>query len=337
MTPTADEIAVRAQLSDLLAGFIRTQSLAVAARLGVADVIGDEPWDVGDIAREVGAHEPSLYRLLRFLAGEGVFEETEPRRFRRTRLSDGLRSSAPLTVRYIALAMGAEQYRAWAQAPHSFVTGEPGFDQEFGLPYFEFLAQQPEASEVFNRAMAAGGRGRVEALIAHDWAPYGRVADIGGGTGTAIAAVLAANVHLTGVLFDRPTVVGPAHEALVRAGVADRCEVAGGDFFTDPLPAADAYLLTKILHDWNDERAGAILDNCRRSIGPEGTLLVVDDVMPSGADPGVPRHMDLHMLVIVGGQERTEEEWRDLLAEHAFELTRVVPAGPTNLIEARPV
>jgi SAM-dependent methyltransferase len=321
----------------MLFGFMRTQALFAAAKLGIADIVDGEPRDVGEIARQVGAGEASLYRLLRFLASEGVFEEVEPRRFTSSRLSDGLRSSAPLTMRYIAIAMGAEQYRGWSEALHSFVTGEPGFDREYGRSYFAYLAEHPDASAVFNRAMAAGTLARVEALIGFDWSNHARVADIGGGSGTALASVLAANPHLHGVLFDLPNVVEEAHDILEQAGVSDRCEIVSGDFFTDPLPPADAYVLAQILHDWNDDRAEAILRNCRRSIADGGRLLVVDGVVQAGPEPGFLKHMDLHMLVLVGGKERTEDEWRDLLAAEAFEIARITPAGPTNLIELRPV
>ena len=321
----------------MLFGFMRTQALSAAAKLGIADIVDGEPRDVGDIAREVGADEASLYRLLRFLASEGVFEEVEPRRFTSSRFSDGLRSSAPLTMRYIAIAMGAEQYRGWSEALHSFVTGEPGFDREYGLSYFGYLAEHPDASTVFNRAMAAGTRARIEALTGLDWSDHTRVADIGGGSGAAIASVLAANPHLQGVLFDLPNVVQEAPDTLKQAGVSDRCEIVGGDFFVDPLPPADAYVLAQILHDWNDDRAKAILRNCRRSIAGGGRLLVVDGVVPPGAEPGFLKHMDLHMLVLVGGKERTEDEWRDLLGTEAFEIAGIAPAGPAHLIEARPV
>lgn len=336
-TPTADDAAVRSKLSEILFGFMRTQALAAAAKLAIADVVADEPRDVAEIARQIGAHEPSLYRLLRLLASEGVFEEVAPRRFANNRLSNGLRSSAPLTIRYIAIAMGAEQYRGWSEALHSFLTGEPGFDRAFGVHYFDFLAEHPDASDVFNRAMAAGIRARIDALLGFDWSGYDRVADVGGGSGTAIAEILAANTHLHGVLFDLPTVVVEARETLEGAGVADRCEIVGGDFFADSLPPAEVFVLAQILHDWDDGRAAAILRNCRRSIPDGGRVLIVDGVVPPGSEPGFLRHMDLHMLVLVGGKERTEQEWRELLAAEAFEIAAVVPAGPTNLIEARPI
>jgi SAM-dependent methyltransferase len=336
-TPAPDDAAVRARLAEMLFGFMRTQALSAAAKLGIADIVDVEARDIRDIAREVGAGEASLYRLLRFLASEGVFEEVEPRRFTSNRLSDGLRSSAPLTMRYIAIAMGAEQYRGWSEALHSFVTGEPGFDREYGHSYFTYLAQHPDASAVFNRAMAAGIRARVEALIAFDWSKQARIADIGGGSGTAIASVLAANPHLHGVLFDLPNVVKEADGILEQAGVSDRCEIVSGNFFTDPLPPADAYVLAQVLHDWNDDRAAAILRNCRRSIADGGRLLVVEGVVPSGSEPGFLKHLDLHMLVLVGGKERTEEEWHALLAAEAFEIASIATAGPANLIEARSV
>jgi SAM-dependent methyltransferase len=336
-TPTPDEAAVRAELSVILFGFMRTQALSVAAKLGIADLIGDERRDVSDLARESGAHEPSLYRLLRLLTSEGVFEETEPRTFANNRLSDGLRSAAPSSMRYIAISMGAEMYRCWVSALHSFTTGEPGFDEQFGMPWFDYLAQHPEASDVFNRAMAAGTRTRLEALVRHDWSPFRRVADIGGGTGSTIAAVLVANPHLEGALFDLPTVVESAPEILERAGVTERCAVVGGDFFSDLLPPADAYLLVQILHDWNDERAATILRNCRRSIAADGRLLIVDGVVPPGSEPDALKHMDLHMLVMLGGKERDEEEWRELLAGEGFDLVRIAPSGAKHMIEARPV
>ena len=337
MRPTPDDAAVRAELSEILFGFMRTQALASAAKLGLADIVAGEPREVGEIAREVGADESSLYRLLRFLASQGVFEEVEPRRFAPTRLSRGLASSAPMTLRYIAIAMGAEQYDGWGDAAHSFVTGEAGFPLRYGESYFDYLAHHPEASTTFNRAMAAGTRARVDALVALDWSAHARVADIGGGSGTALASVLAAHPDLSGVLFDLPGVVAEAPAVLAEAGVSDRCEIVGGSFLTDPLPAADAILLSQILHDWNDEDSAAILRGCRRAIAADGRLLVLDGVVPSGPEPSFLKHMDLHMLVMLGGKERMEDEWRALLGAEGFEIVRISAAGPADLIEARPV
>lgn len=313
---------------------MRTQALSVIAKLGVADVLTSTPMDVSEIARRVSAHEPSLYRLLRFLATEGVFAEVEPRRFTETALSNGLRTDAPVTARWLAIMLGSEQYRSWGDALHSFMTGEPAFDQVYGSGFFDYLAEHPDASGTFDRAMAAGSQGRVADLLSYDWTGIERVADIGGGNGAALGVVLASNPHLRGVLFDLPTVVVAADEVLRDAGVLDRCDIVGGDFFTDSLPPADVYVLSQILHDWNDERASAILRNCRRTLADDGRLLLVEGIVPDGPEPDFGKLFDLHMLVLVGGKERTESEWRALLAQERFEFRQVTPDG---LIEARPV
>ncbi len=306
--PTSEHAEVRAQLFDMLVGFMRTQALSVIAKLGVADVLTSTPMDVSEIARRVSAHEPSLYRLLRFLATEGVFAEVEPRRFTETALSNGLRTDAPVTARWLAIMLGSEQYRSWGDALHSFMTGEPAFDQVYGSGFFDYLAEHPDASGTFDRAMAAGSQGRVADLLSYDWTGIELVADIGGGNGAALGVVLASNPHLRGVLFDLPTVVVAADEVLRDAGVLDRCDIVGGDFFTDSLPPADVYVLSQILHDWNDERASAILRNCRRTLADDGRLLLVEGIVPDGPEPDFGKLFDLHMLVLVGGKERTESE-----------------------------
>jgi hypothetical protein len=332
--PTPEQTEIRAQLFRMLTGFMRTQALSVVAKLGVADVVSTTPMDAAEIAARVGVHEQSLYRLLRFLATEGVFAEVESRRFTETALSNGLRADATVTTRWLAIMLGSEQYRAWADAMHSFLTGEPAFDEVYGQGLFDYFAEHPDASSNFDRAMAAGTRGRVAALLGYDWSGVERVADVGGGTGAALIAVLSSNPHLHGVLFDRPTVVAAANDALRAAGVLDRCDVVAGDFFADSLPAANVYVLSQILHDWNDEHAGAILRNCRRTLPDDGRLLLVEQVITDGPESDFGKLFDLHMLVMLGGKERTGQEWRELLASERFELGQVSSEG---LIEARPV
>lgn len=323
----------RGQLWDLLAGFMRTQAVSAAVQLGVPDLVGAEPLDVEEIAERVGAHSPSLYRLLRALAADGIFTEVDPHRFASTPLSEALRADAPLTMRPHALMLGAEHYRAWEEALHSFRTGQPGFDRVYGRPFFDFLSGHPDAEANFARAMASGAALRAELLAAYDWRRHETVADIGGGNGTALAAILAAHHHLRGSLFDLPGVVAGAFEVLEAAGVADRCDVVAGNFFDDPLPAADVYVLAQILHDWNDERAVAILRNCRRSLG-SGVLLLAEGILPDGPEPDFGKLFDLHMLVLVGGKERTLGEWDALVAAGGFEL---LPESEDGLLGARPV
>jgi SAM-dependent methyltransferase len=332
--PTPEQAEIRAQLFSMLAGFMRTQALSVIAKLGVADVVSTAPMDIAEIAARVGAHEPSLYRLMRFLATEGIFAEVESRGFTETALSNGLRVDAPVTTRWLAIMLGSEQFRSWGDALHSFVTGEPAFDEVYGRGLFDYLAEHPDASSNFDRAMAAGTRGRVAALLGYDWTGVERVADIGGGNGSALVALLSSNPHLRGVLFDLPTVVARANDVLRDARVLDRCDIVRGDFFADSLPSADVYVLSQILHDWNDERAGAILRNCRRTLPDDGRLLLVEQVITDGPESDFGKLFDLHMLVMLGGKERTEKEWRALLAVERFELGQITAEG---LIEARPV
>jgi SAM-dependent methyltransferase len=332
----ADEAAIREQLLDLLWGFIRTQALAAVAALGIADLVSEEPTDVEELARRAGAHAPSLYRLLRALSMYGVFAEAGPRCFVRTPLSDGLRTDAPQSARWSAILAGSDYYQGWSEALHSFRTGKPGFDRAFGLPYFDYLQQNAEASAVFNRAMGAGTQGRLVALVAYDWSSVRHVVDLGGGNGTALAAVLAANPQLTGSIFELEAALPAARTVMDRHGVASRCNFVAGNFLVDDLPPADAYLLSQILHDWDDRQAATILRNCKRSLQPDGRLLILDSVLAAGPTPDPRKLFDLHMLVLLGGKERTETEWTDLLSSEGFSLHEISAAGPSDLLEARP-
>jgi O-methyltransferase domain/Dimerisation domain len=328
--------ALRGELLELLGGFMRTQALAVAAQLGIADVVGDGPTPVDELAGRTGAHAPSLYRLLRLLASLGVFEETAPRQFGPTRLSDALRSDTPHSLRYLALAFAGPAYRAWAEAAQSFRTGLPTFDHVFGTPFFDYLSEHPEDAENFDRAMAGGARARAAAVADYDWGDVATVVDVGGGTGSLLASILDGNRELQGVVFDLPHVADKATAAFEAAGLAGRARAVGGNFFTDQLPAADAYVLGHILHDWSDDQSLQILRNVRRSIPDHGRLLVLENLVPEGNDKAWVKQLDLHMLVMLGGKERTESEWRDLLAAGGFTLVGVASSPAADLLEARP-
>jgi SAM-dependent methyltransferase len=233
--------------------------------------------------------------------------------------------------------MGAAPYRAWGEALYSFRTGRPAFEQVYGEPYFDYLAAHPEAGDVFDRAMAGGAQARVTALRGYDWSGVSTVADIGGGTGSLLTSLLTEHQTLRGVSFDLPHVAAKAADSFAAAGLAGRSEALGGDFFTDALPRADAYVLSSILHDWDDEHGLAILRNCRRSLPDHGRLLLLEHVVPPGSAPSWSKHLDLHMLILLGGKERTEAEWRLLLGETRFRLVRVEPGAGTDLLEAVPV
>ena len=322
------------QLLDMTWGYIVTQAVFIATQLGVPDVVSTVPMDVDEIARRIGADRSSLYRLMRFLASKGIFSQPKPQYFVETPLSNGLRTDAVNGEHWMALMRGAEFYRCWAEALQSFRTGKPVFELVYGLPFFEYLAQHPERSALFDKGMAEKASQKLSVLLSYDWKKANLITDIGGGNGSTIAAVLRSAPHLNGILFDLPTVVESADAILQKAGVRDRCKIIAGNFFKDPLPATDVMILSEILHDWDDEHARAILENCHRTLANDGRLLLVEGVVPDDQNPNEMKLMDLHMLVLLGGKERTESEWKTLLEKAGFQLARIYPAG---MIEARPV
>ncbi|MDQ3357106.1 MAG: acetylserotonin O-methyltransferase [Actinomycetota bacterium] len=328
--------AVRLQLLDVLGGFLYTQAIATVARLGVADIVGEEPVPVEELAARVGADPSALHRVMRLLAAVGIFSQAAPGAFVGTQLSDGLRDDRPDSVRYLAMQQGSPAYLAASEMLRCVRTGEPAAETVFGMPFFEYLATDAEASDVFNRAMAGGAAARASVALEYDWSGASVVADIGGGTGSLLSSVLGAQPHLRGVVFDLPHVAVEARPVIEAAGLSDRCETAGGDFFTEALPSADVYVLAQILHDWDDERAVAILRNCRRSIAEGGRVLVVEQVLPEGNEPSYGKLIDLIMLTLLGGKERTEAEWRTLLREGGFELVGVTTGPAASLLEAAP-
>jgi hypothetical protein len=326
------------KMNRLITGYWRTQVVYVAAKLGLADLLVDGPRTVADLARATQTHAPSLFRLLRGLASLGVFAEEADGRFGLTPLAECLRSDIPGSQRALAIMSGEEHYQAWGQLLYSVETGKIAFDKIYGQPVFEFLSQNLEQAKVFDAAMV-GVHGRETAAMtdAYDFSDIPVLADIGGGNGSLLTTVLTKHPHLRGILYDLPGVAERAKANLQAAGVAERCEVIGGSFF-EAIPAgADAYLMRHILHDWDDERATTILKNVRKAIRPNGRLLVVEGVIPPGNDPSFGKLLDLTMLVIPGGKERTEDEYRALFAAGGFELARIVPTeAEVSVIEGQP-
>ena len=235
--------------------------------------------------------------------------------------------------------MRKSRYRAWGDALHSARTGEAAFDRQFGMSFFEYLAQHPEADRVFNQAMTGWTTQLVDAVIdAYDFSRFGTIVDVGGSYGTLLAAVLRSNQTASGILFDQPHVAAAAKAHLASAGMAERCQTVGGDFFVEVPTGGDAYLLAQILHDWDDECSTAILRQCRRAMPVHGKLLMIELLLPPGEEPFFGKWLDLHILVMApGARERTAEEYRALLDSAGFELARVIPtrAGP-GIVEALP-
>jgi O-methyltransferase domain/Dimerisation domain len=322
------------QMLQLLNGFRVTQALYVAAQLNLADILKDGPQTAEALATTTGANADALYRVLRALASLGVFEEGPEGQFALTPLAALLQQDHPYSTRAQALFFGDEPYRAWGGLYDSVITGANAYERVFGAPHFEYLAQHPDQNEIFNQAMSASSRQAAMAIAGtYDFSAAGTVVDIAGGQGVLIAAILRASPALRGVLFDQPHVVENALPLLEAAGVADRCELASGDFFAS-VPSGDIYTLRHILHDWDDERAIAILRSCAKAMAPGGRTLVIESVIEPGNDPSPAKFLDLMMFVMNGGRERTAEEYRRLFAEAGLRLTRIIPtAGAESLIE----
>jgi SAM-dependent methyltransferase len=328
-----------ATLLQMMTGYWVSQALHVAAKLGIVDLLADGPVDCEDLALATNTHAPSLRRVLRALASVGVFTEVSPGSFALTPLAELLRTETPGSMRALAIMYAEEQYRAWGELLHSVRTGETAFEQQFGMGYFEYLAQHPESDRVFNEAMTGWTHQLVGAVVdTYDFSACKTVVDVGGGYGALLAAILQNNSGMRGILFDLPHVVASAEEQLAATEVADRCTFVGGDFFAEVPAGGDAYVLSQILHDWDDERCVAILGNCRQVIPDHGKLLVVELVLPPGDEPFLGKWLDLHMLVLLGGRERTAAEYNTLFRAAGFELARVVPTPPgPSVVEAVPV
>ena len=328
--PTAADMR---QMQFMLHGYRLTQSLAVAASLGLADLLGDGDKSADELAAATGANRDALYRMLRALASVGVFAETAEGRFTLTPLAELLRQDHPLSVRAQILYVADEPYRAWERLRHGVMTGENPFEQVFGAPHFQYMAQHPVSNERFNQAMSASSRQAARNIVAaYDFAAAGRVVDIAGGQGVLIAAILGAHPELHGALFDQPHVLANALPLLEAAGVADRCELVSGDFFV-AVPPGDTYTLRHILHDWDDDDCVAILRSCAQALAPGGRVLAIESVIEPGNNPSPAKFLDVMMFVMNGGRERTADDYSRLFAAAGLSLTRIIPAGAESLIE----
>jgi O-methyltransferase domain/Dimerisation domain len=325
-------------LLQLASGSWIGQAVHVAAKLGIADLLEDGPKSPATLAEATGAHAGTLHRLLRALASLGVFAEDADGRFALTSLAEGLRTNAPGSLRAYAIMMGEDwHWRAWGDLLNSVRTGQPAFEHVFGCPMFSYFGEHPEAARVFDAAMTSRtGQETAAVIAAYEWPASATIVDVGGGQGALLAAILARNPDVHGVLFDMPHVIAAARGLIEEAGLADRCELAAGDFFERVPAGGDLYLLKRVVHDWDDERASAILRSCRAAMGDRSRLLVIEHVLPPGNAPSWGKLLDLQMLVLTpGGRERDEAGFRALLASTGLRLERIIPAGPTaSLIEA---
>ncbi|HYH87152.1 MAG TPA: methyltransferase [Pyrinomonadaceae bacterium] len=332
----AQALPPEAFLTQLAFGALMTQALYVVAKLGIADLLKDEPLSIAELAERTETHERALYRVLRSLSSVGIFSEVEPNVFALTPLAEPLRSDAPGSMRGGAIFMGEDwHWSVWGNLLYSVRTGKPAWGHTHGSEVFDYFAKNPEQSEIFNSAMTDMSVGIAPAIVeAYDFSGTETLADIAGGHGYLLARILKDNEGMKGVLFDVPPVIAGAGELLEREGVAARVEKVSGDFFKS-VPAADAYIMKHIIHDWDDERCVTILKNIRAAMNPEGKVLIVEAVVPEGDGPHYSKLLDLEMLVSPGGVERTAQEYASLLARAGLRLTRIVPTNsPFSIVEA---
>jgi O-methyltransferase domain/Dimerisation domain len=332
----------QAEMRSLIAGYWVSRLIYVAARLNLADLMKDGPHTADELARRAGVNGPALYRMLRTLSSYGVFTETRGRRFKLTPLGSTLRSDAPASMHGFALFLiGSPVWNAWEDLEFSVRTGQLPFDRMYGMPFYQYLNEHPENLKIFGEAMTSlsgtenpefasafqkvNTRGHVRTLV-----------DVGGGFGSLLALILKKNAGLNGVLFDLPSVIERARKDrhLTAAGIAGRCSFAGGDMFESVPKGCDAYVMKYILHNWDDEHCVQLLTNCREAMNPGGRILVADSVVPPAETPDWGKLLDIQMMVVVPGKERTKEEFAALFKRAGLRLTRIIPTNcPLSLVE----
>lgn len=326
-------------MMQLLFGKQLTFSLSGVARLGVADHMDGAAKPVEDIAAACGAHAPSLYRVMRMLAGFGVFEEGPPRHFALTPVGELLKSNAPGSLRYMAMMFGEEfAARGYEHITQCLRTGGDGVTQAYGKQIWEVLQERPDQCETFQRAMTNSTSVAAQAIVeAYDFSGIKRLADVGGGHGLLLAEILRANPDMQGVLFDRPEVVGSVPQDQF-AGCGGRIAIEAGSFFERVPGKCDAYLMKHIIHDWSDEHCRTILTLMRKKLPKDGRVLICEMVVTDEPGPTPAKMLDIEMLVMtVGGKERTPDEFAELFAACGLRLSRIVPTGrPIAVIEAVP-
>jgi len=324
----------------IISGFWISRAIYAIAKLGIPDLLKTGPQTAEELASATNTHAPSLFRVLRALVSVGILKSADGGRFSQTPLSETLVTDIPGSLRWFAVSeLGQEHYPAWGNLMHSVKTGDIAFDNFFGEDVWSYFQKNPEDAAVFNNSMSNMTAAVNEAITSrYDFSGFETLVDLGGGHGGLITAILKANPKLKGVLFDAEQVIEGARAKIEAAGLADRCETVAGDFFKSVPAGGDAYIMKWIIHDWNDEKAITILRNCRNQVPSNGKLILVDCVVPETDEPDFSKFIDLNMLVMTGGKERTGKEFEQLLGAAGFKLLRVIPTDlPTAIVEAQPV
>ena len=334
---TQAELPPHVQIIQMATGFWISKIMYATAKLELADLLADGPKSADELAGPTGTHAPSLHRLMRTLASLGVLTSTDDRRFALTPLGESLKKDAPGSAWASTVTMAGPRFvGAFEEIMHSLETGETGFEKAYGMPIFDYFAAHQDEASLFSETMVGFHGGETPAVAAaYDFSDAGTIVDVGGATGNMLSAILSRHAGPRGILFDMPHVVADAPAYLEKTGVADRVTIESGSFFESVPEGGDVYIVSHIIHDWNEEQCLTILGNIRRAMKPDGKLLIVEFVLPEGDTPHLGKIVDIIMLVVPGGQERTPVEYDELLSKAGFKMTRVVPTeSPVSIVEA---
>ena len=325
-------------LFEMATAYWLSQAIYVAAKLGIADLLRNGPQSCVALATSTGSDVPSLFRLMRALSSVGIFAHRGEDRFALTRLAEPLQTGVHGSLRAMVITIGEIHYQACGSLLHSVHTGSPAFDSVFGASLFDYLQQNVEAADAFNQGMAnVSSMLAYAVLMAYDFAGISSIVDVGGGQGKLLEKILQFTPDITGTVFDTASTIERAKQRLGNDAWCRRCSYVIGDFFTSVPQGANAYLLCGVIHDWDDRRAIRILRNCRRVMAGKGRLLIVDMVVPGTDAMSFSKLLDLNMLAMTGGRERTKAEFHALLDAADYELTRIIPTmAPQSIIEAVP-
>jgi hypothetical protein len=326
-------------LLQLSFGYVMSSALWVAAELGVADLLANGARPVAELASQTATNEDALYRVLRLLAMAGIFTETQPRHFGLTPPAELLSSKARRSLRDTVLWLADPfHFRIAGDLLHSVKTGQPTVEHVTGKPAFEYFPTDQVENERFNNAMTNLSAMAIPTVLeVYDFSPFSTVVDVAGGHGYLLCEILRKYPKLRGVLVDLDHVVSGGQKRIADLGLTQRCPAEVGDFFQSVPEGGDCYVMKSIIHDWDDERALVILGHCRRALHgkPNGRLILLEMVVPPGDQPHPVKVIDIEMLFFPGGRERTEGEYRELLAKAGFRLTRIIPTkSPFSVIEA---
>ena len=341
VTDTPPEVQAVQQLFQIATGYMASAALQTALKLQIPDRIAAGTTAVSELARDAGVDEDALYRVMRALASVGVFDERQPRTFELTLAGRMLQKGQPGVYDMGLWITSPFHFRVYAEMLNAVTTGTPAAERVIGMPVFEYFAkpENKELSEIFNNAMTGFSAGVAPAALeAYDFSGIDVLVDVAGGHGMVLSSILRQYPAMRGVLFDLPHVIAGSGPVIEAAGLKDRCTTSSGDFFKEVPPGGDAYIMKHIIHDWDDARAAVILRNIRRALDGKahGRVILLESVLQPGSEPDLGKLIDLEMLMMPGGRERTEAEFAELFASAGFELARVVPTrSPLSVVEAR--